>query len=104
MGKLSTALTASFFAIVSFITTADQAESHRYHRGGIGAGIAAAVIGGIIIHQLHRRRHRDYYYSGYDDYGYDDYPYYSRRSYYQPRYYGGYRSFGFGHHRGRGHW
>ena len=118
MRKIVTLFAATLFAAMAMLATPNQAEARRYHRGYGGGAIAALVIGGIAIAALSHRRHHRYYDSYYDDdYGYDYAPrrrYYSSYSY--PSYgyggYGGYhghsraalgfRSGGFGHH--RGHW
>ncbi len=94
MQKMLMSLMAAILVFTVTVTTANDAEARRYHRGGaLAFGIAAAVVGGIALHQSHRRYDRGYYYShgGYD--GYDDYPRYRRSySYYRPApiYYSGY--------------
>ncbi len=88
MHKMLISLLAAMVAFTMTVSTASDAEARRYHRGGaLAFGIAAAVVGGIALHQSHRRYSRGYGYSsyGYDDYGYDDYPRYRRSySYYRP--------------------
>ena len=71
----------------------ERVEAHRGW-GGVGAGIAAAVILGSIYHHRHHRRYYGYYDDGYPYYGYPRYRHYG---YYRP-YYHRYR-----HHR-RHHW
>ena len=54
-------------------------EVRRWHRGGwrrgVGVGIGAAIVGGIIANEIYRPRYRYY-----DDYSYDG-PYYAPSGY-----------------------
>ena len=69
------AVTASaVFALMIMTGSADRAEAHRGGWGGIGTGIAAAIILSEVYN--HHHHHRHYYYGGYPYYDYDDYPYY----------------------------
>jgi hypothetical protein len=89
MHKVLSLMAATMFAAMALITSSTDADARRYrHSHGAGAAIAAAVIGGIILHKMHRRHHRRHYYSYYDGgYGYNYYP---RQRYYHS---------GFRHHR-----
>lgn len=93
--KLISWIAAAAFAVPLLIAAPGEAQAHRYrHNGdGVAVGVAAAVIGGILLSQIGRRHHRHYYY---DDYGYDDYDYgyYSR-----PRYYSSYSYYPRRHYR-----
>lgn len=76
MRKLYTGLLALMLAFAAVTASTERAEARR--GGWIAAGIAAAVIGGIILHRHHRRyRHRHYGYG---------YPYYAGSYGYYPRY------------------
>jgi hypothetical protein len=80
------AFAAAALALGAMTVTVQNAEAHRGH--GIAAGVAAVIIGGILLHSLSRRHHRRYYY--YDDYYYPRYRY-RPRVYYVPRHYRSHR-------------
>ncbi|MEQ1673098.1 MAG: hypothetical protein ABL893_19790, partial [Hyphomicrobium sp.] len=65
MHKILSVFAAVLFAAMSMVTTSSDADARRYRHGhgGAGAAIAAAVIGGIVLHGLSRRHHRRHYYN-----------------------------------------
>jgi hypothetical protein len=70
-------LAVAALAAAMITLPAQQAEARRGH--GLAAGIAAVIIGGVLLHGLSRRHHRRYYYDDY--YAYPGYYYYSPRIY-----------------------
>lgn len=106
MKKFLTLFAIVAFSAMALVTSTKDAEARRWHRG-YGGAIAAAVVGGVILHSLHRRHHRRHYYSSYGDgYGYGYYPRHRRSyssAYYNPYpYYGGrrfHRHKSYRHHR-----
>lgn len=117
MRKFLTLFAVVAFSAMALVTSTKDAEARRWHRG-YGGAIAAAVIGGVILHSLHRHHRRHYYRSYYGDYGYgyyprrryysygyyNPYPYYGGRRYYKHRHFHRHRHHGFHkHYRGHRH-
>jgi hypothetical protein len=101
MQKSIAALAVTLITSTSMLASAGTAEAHRrhYRADAIGAGIAAAVIGGIVLHSVRHRHHRRYYDNDYNYTGFSGGNY--RRHYYDRGYsYGGYGGYGGYNHRG----
>ena len=72
--KVRNVIALAPFGLMIMIGSADRAEArHGWGWGGVGAGIAAAIILSEVYRHHHHHR---YYYGGYPYYDYDDYPYY----------------------------